>query len=325
MLISRIQHSIPVDSITLGGWVEKLADAMNKHGWVNVVQDPQNQTMYPAVLSSLDAMVSDSIIVASDYPTIDGGWNGIEEILKACGPDSIQCFLEVPCSNCAIEVGWRSTDPPNPITGFSVGISTDSRMVEDRRSLFSQLIQHSELSKAVRILDTQHGFKVEPMVDSLGVRCQISMGFGLNPSKWAVCGFRNCDSVVAIAKELQQNSGSSSNVRRLSFYFPQAKYEKWFAKLSPYSSAWEVHYHGHMHPDAIAYLENGGTTKFTCIPIVTWMREFREDGLEPRFNVDVVPDGEKAVFVLTSQATDEKQITTMLKKRLPKEFLSLFN
>lgn len=80
-----------------------------------------------------------------------------------------------------------------------------------------------------------------------------------------------------------------------------------------------------MHPDAIAYFESGGTTKFTCIPIVSWIREFRDDGLEPRFNIDVVPDREKAVFVLTSQATDEKQITTMLKKRLSKDFLRLFS
>ena len=327
MLISRVQNSIPVDSKTLGcsdGWVEKLADTVNEHGWVNVVQDPQCQTMYPAVLSSLDAMVSNSIIVACDDPTIRGGWNEIEEILKACGPDSIHCFLKFPCGNDEIEVGWRSTDPPNPISGFSVGISTDAPGVEDRRSLFSQLIEHTELSKAIRIVDTQYGFKIDPKVDTLGVRCQIST-FGFNAYSWAVCGFRECESVVAIARELQQVYGSSLNARSLSFNFPQAKYEKWFSQLSSYSSAWEVHYHGHMHADAIAYLEHGGTTKFTCVPIVTWMREFRDDGLEPRFNIDVVPDGEKAVFVLTSQATDEKQIATMLKKRLPKDFLSLFS
>ncbi len=239
MLISRVQHSVPVDSKTLGGWVEKLADAVNKHGWVNVVQDPQNQIMYPAVLSSLDAMVSNSIIVACDCPTIGGDWNN-------------------------------------------------------------------------------------PMVDTLGVRCQIAT-FGFNAYSWAVCGFRECESVVAIAKELQQIYGSSSGARRLCFNFLHAQYENRFDKLSSYSNAWEVHYHGHMHPDALAYLEHGGITKFTCIPIVTWMREFRDDGLEPRFNIDIVPDGEKAVFVLTSQATDEKQIATMLKKRLPKDFLSLFS
>jgi hypothetical protein len=280
--------------------------------------------MYPAVLSSLDAMVSNSIIVACDCPTIAGDWNEIEKILKACGPDSVLCFFKFPCGNDEIEVGWRSTDPPNPITGFSVGVSTDAPGVEDRRSLFSQLIEHTELSKAIRIVDTQHGFKIDPMVDTLGVRCQIAT-FGFNAYSWAVCGFRECQSVVAIAKELQQIYGSSFGARRLCFNFLHAQYEKWFAKLSSHSSAWEVHYHGHMHPDALAYLEHGGTTKFTCIPIVTWMREFRDDGLEPRFNIDVVPDGEKAVFVLTSQATDEKQIATMLKKRLPKDFLSLFS
>ena len=327
MLISRVQQSIPVDSESLGcfgGWIEQLADAVNKHGWVNVVQDPQVQTMYPAKLSSMDAMVSDSIIVACEDPTISGGWSEIEKVLHDYGPDSIHCFLKFPCGNDEIEIGWRSTEPPKTITGFSVGVSTDSRDAEDRKSLFSRLIQHTELSKSVRIVDTQYGFKVDPIVVKLGVFCQIAT-FGFNPYSWAVCGFRECQTVVANAKELQQIYGSSEGVRCLCFKFPQAKYEKWFSKLSPYSSAWEVHYHGHMHPDAIAYLENGGTTKFTCIPIVTWMREFRDDGLEPRFNIDVVPDGEKAVFVLTSQATDEKQITTMLKKRLPKEFLSLFN
>jgi len=55
MLISPVQQSIPVDSESLGcfgGWIEQLADAVNKHGWGNVVQDPQVQTMYPAKLSS---------------------------------------------------------------------------------------------------------------------------------------------------------------------------------------------------------------------------------------------------------------------------------